>query len=76
MFENIKFDMDNKWAKVENEAVIEITKDMAAISIEEPNYIERYFYLNNDYWIIMKRKNSNIPYFVLWVKDGNLMEEK
>jgi hypothetical protein len=22
----------------------------------------------------MKRKNSNIPYFVLWVKDGNLMK--
>lgn len=71
MYENIKFDMDNKWAKVENEAVFWLID--WAMPIEEPKYIVRNFYLNNDYWIIMKRNNSEIPYFILWVKNWNLM---
>ena len=69
MFENIKFYMDNKWAKVENEAVISVSKTGL------PKYKVRNFYLNDNYWIFMKRKNSNIPYFLLWVKDWNLMKK-
>lgn len=76
MFENIKFDMDSKWAKVENEAVISIVENTAIImDMDIPKYKIRNFYLSDNYWIIMKRKNSNIPYFVLWVKDWNLMEK-
>jgi uncharacterized sporulation protein YeaH/YhbH (DUF444 family) len=75
MFENIKFKMDNKWAKVENEAVF-LWVMITSVSLpEEIKYIERNFYLNKNYWIIMKRKNSNIPYFILWVRDWNLMQK-
>ena len=73
MFENIKFDMDNKWAKVENEAVVAMTMD--TLSSIVPKYKVRNFYLNKNYWIIMKRKNSDIPYFVLWIKNWNLMKK-
>jgi len=75
MFENIKFDMDNKWAKVENEAVIIVAEKSMVMLTEKPKYKERNFYLDKDYWIIMKRQKSNIPYFVLWVKNWNLMKK-
>jgi hypothetical protein len=66
MYENIKFDMDNKGAKVENEAVISmVEKSAVIIDMDIPKYKVRNFYLSDNYWIIMKRKNSNIPYFVL-----------
>ena len=73
MFENIKFDMDNKWAKVENEAIE--TEDLTENIKPIPQYKERNFYLNKDYWIIMKRTNNKIPYFILWVKNWNLMQK-
>jgi hypothetical protein len=71
MFENIKFDMDEKGARVENEAVIVLGKS-AQIDDEEP----RHFVLDKPYWIIMKRKDSRAPYFLLGINNVELMEVK
>ncbi len=67
MFENIKFDMDEKGARVENEAVIVMIKGMP---MQEKM---RKFILNSPYWIIMKRKDSMNPYFLLGVNNTELM---
>ena len=76
MQEKIKFNMDNEWAKVENEAFIWFFEVVSAsVNEEEPDPIIRHFYLNDDYWIIMKRTDKKIPYFILWVKNDNLMEK-
>ncbi len=73
MFENIKFDMDEKGARVENEAVITLLKS-AAPSLDEEK--PRYFKLDKPYWIIMKRSNSKNPYFMLGVNNTELMKEQ
>ncbi len=70
MFENIKFDMDEKGARVENEAVITLLRTSApSPNAEKP----RYFIMNKPYWIIMKRSNSKNPYFILGVTNTELM---
>ncbi len=68
MFENIKFDMDEKGARVENEGVIGIDF-LAAPSRLKP----RNFILDKPYWVVMKRKDSLNPYFVLGVNNTELM---
>lgn len=70
MFENIKFDMDEKGARVENEAVIVLAK-----SIQFDDEKPRKFILDKPYWIIMKRKDSPNPYFILGINNTNLMGE-
>jgi len=70
MFENIKFDMDEKGARVENEAVI-TQKSFGIVDVEE----FRNFVLDKPYWVIMKRANSKNPYFLLGVNNTALMEE-
>ncbi|MBN2572073.1 MAG: hypothetical protein JXA68_08095 [Ignavibacteriales bacterium] len=65
MFENIKFDMDEKGARVENEAVIVLTKSVK----ESKNFI-----LDQPYWVVMKRADSQNPYFILGVNNTKLME--
>ncbi len=69
MFENIKFDMDEKGARVENEAVIVMTE-----SAREMPDKPRNFFLDKPYWIIMKRTDSPNPYFLLGVNNVELME--
>ena len=73
MFENIKFDMDEKGAKVENEAVIAIPLGAAGPS-KKPKI--KNFILDEPYWVIMKRANSQNPYFILGVNNVELMEVK
>ncbi len=70
MFENIKLDMDHKGARVENEGVIMMLGGMAS---KEPK-IKR-FILDKPFWVVMKRKNSQRPYFILGVKNTELMQE-
>ncbi len=73
MFENIKFDMDEKGARVENEGVIamEITSSEFTTKPPEP----KNFILDKPYWIVMKRTNSENPYFILGINNMELMEE-
>jgi hypothetical protein len=70
MFENIKFNMDEKGARVENEAVIVIGKSVPQFG--EP----RQFVLDKPFWVIMKRKNAQVPFFILHVKNVELMKIK
>ncbi len=73
MFENIKFDMDEKGARVENEAVITLLRATVTPSTQEK---PRSFKLGKAYWLIMKRNSSNNPYFVLGVNNSKFMQEK
>ncbi len=70
MMESIKFAMDEKGAKVENEAVIKMTRGMKIESGEPRNFI-----FDKPYWVIMKRKNSENPYFILGVNNVELMKK-
>ena len=71
MYENIKFDMDKKGARVENEAVIALLESVR-MTTEEP----RNFILNKPYWVIMKRADSDKPYFILGINNTELMKKK
>lgn len=73
MFENIKFDMNEKGAKVENEAVIATGYGIAGPS-KKPKI--KNFILDKPYWVIMKRADSQNPYFILGVNNVELMEAK
>lgn len=69
MFENIKFNMDEKGARVENEAVIVGSKT----SIEGPPPKIKVLKLDKPYWVIMKRTSSPNPYFLLGLNNTELM---
>lgn len=71
MFENIKFNMDEKGARVENEAVIVLGKSLN-IDDEKP----RKFELNKAFWVVMQRKGSPNPYFLLGINNTELMVAK
>ncbi len=62
--------MDYKGARVEYEAVVEMP---VGISNNEPKYKE--FILDKPFWIVMKRTESNNPYFILGVNNENVMEK-
>ena len=70
MFENIKFDMDHKGARVENEAGIVVGAGWGG---QKPKI--KKFILDKPFWVLMKRKNSQLPYFVLGVQNSELMEK-
>ena len=74
MFENIKFDMDEEGARVENEAAI-VMEMTAALPPREPIKIKRII-LDKPYWLIMKRTESKRPYFILGVNNENIMIDK
>ncbi|PIE98826.1 MAG: hypothetical protein CR988_01595 [Treponema sp.] len=69
MYENIKFNMDKKGAKVENEAVIIALK--SAGIMEEP----RMLIFDKPYWIVMQRSESDTPYFLLGINNSKLMQK-
>ena len=71
MFENIKFDMDHRGARVENEAVIVAP---TAMPFAQRPKIKR-FILDKPFWVVMKRKEGQHPYFILGVKNTELMEK-
>lgn len=69
MQEVVKFDMDEKGARVENEAVI------GMITSAGPNaYTPKKLILDKPYWVMMKRTDSNNPYFLLGVKDTSVLK--
>jgi len=70
MFENIKFDIDNKGARVENEAGIIGTTSMPVEPVER-----KFIVLDKPFWVVMKRTDSQNPYFILGVNNSSLLEE-
>lgn len=71
MFENIRFDMDQKGARAENEAVITM---LATSGPPNPQAKPRYLVFDKPFLIIMKRTTSEIPYFILGVNNSAIME--
>jgi len=71
MFENIKLDLDHKGARVENEAVIAVVR--GAMRREPPAH--KVLILNKPFWVIMKRRASTHPYFILGVNNSKVMEK-
>lgn len=69
MKEKIKFDMDEKGARVENEAVIVMRE--TAMPIQQK---QKIMMLDKPYWVVMKRYDSNNPYFILGVRNTELMQ--
>lgn len=70
MKEKIKFDMDEKGARVENEAVI-VMRETSMPAQQEI----KVMILNKPYWVLMKRFDSNNPYFILGVNNTELMKK-
>lgn len=71
MKEKIKFDMDEKGARVENEAVIV----MKVTSAGPGNQNIKSMILDKPYWVVMKRYDSSNPYFILGVNNTKLMKQ-
>ena len=69
MYESINFDMDHRGARVENEAVI------GGRGAGRKPQISRRFIMDKPFWVVMKRKDSQRPYFLLGVKNSELMEK-
>jgi 16S rRNA U516 pseudouridylate synthase RsuA-like enzyme len=63
--------MDEKGARAENEAVIVMSK-----SIYLDDETPKKLILNKPYWVIMKRKESQNPYFILGVNNTEIMTNK
>ncbi len=72
MYEMIKFDLDEKGARVENKAVIALP---TAMPPEEGKKI-RSFIMDKPFWVIMKRRGNKNPYFVLGVSNTELMKKR
>ncbi len=71
MKEKIKFDMDEKGARVENEAVI-----VARLTSVGPGQDKRkIMMLDKPYWVLMKRFDSANPYFILGVNNREFMQK-
>ncbi|QRN40684.1 MAG: hypothetical protein GKC53_00660 [Neisseriaceae bacterium] len=70
MIENIKFNMDEIGAKVENEAYIGFTSSASSV-VNTPKRL----ILDKPYWIIMKDSQGQSPYFILGVKNSKLMQK-
>ena len=69
MYENIAFELDETGVKVENEAVIMMPRGAAPVQVKH-----RYFYLDQPFWVILKRKTSPNPYFLLGVRNTSIMK--
>jgi hypothetical protein len=69
MQEHIRFEMNEKGVEVENDGRMDMVKGGA---MEEP--LPKKLLLNKPYWVIMKRKNSPRPYFILGVRNTAMMK--
>jgi hypothetical protein len=71
MKEKIKFDMDEKGARVENEAVIVMRETMVLSGSDR----RKIMMLDKPYWVVMKRFDSPNPYFILGVNNREFMQK-
>lgn len=74
MNEKIKFEMDEKGARVENEAVMVAVVD--SVALPQPEVLIRNFKLDNPFWLVMKRKQAPNPFFILGVKNNHIMTKE
>lgn len=71
MQEVLKFDMDERGARVENEALIGM---VTSVGPTPDPYKPKELILDKPYWIMMKRSNSTNPYFILGVNNTSFMK--
>lgn len=67
--ESVSFDMDEEGVKV---VAVTVMTGKDAIKGQPPK--PKHFYLDQPYWIIMKRNDSPRPYFILGVRNAAMME--
>jgi hypothetical protein len=67
MAENIKFEIDETGARAENDGVMQAQR-MSPVNT-------RNFFLNKPFWIVMKRKKSLNPYFIIHITNEEFMEK-
>jgi len=72
MKEKIKFRMDEKGARVENEGVIILRE--TSVGPGHSDYKPKIMKLDKPYWVVMKRFDSNNPYFILGINNTELMK--
>lgn len=65
--EDITFNLDNFGGNLSTDAYVDI---YMSASMEEP----RYFHFTDDFMIFLKEKDSNMPYFYLYVDDTQMLE--
>ena len=71
--QRIAFILDEKGAQIESEAEIDLTTEEEELE-EKPRPKKMHF--NKPFCIILKRKNSDKPYFAMWVSNSELMQKK
>ncbi len=69
--QTIKFNMDNKGAKLKSEAGMSVAK----MSLEPVTklVLENYYYFDRPFVLFLKEKNKDKPYFALRVKDDKYL---
>jgi hypothetical protein len=65
--------MDHRGAKVEDEGMIGVPLAAPFAFSRKPKI--RKFILDKPFWVVMKRKNSQHPYFVVGVKNIELIKK-
>ncbi|MFN8394584.1 MAG: hypothetical protein U0176_07935 [Bacteroidia bacterium] len=71
MKERVRFKMDEKGVKLENEAILRDPK--GGIKMKPKPKI---LHLDKPYWVVMKLKKSDRPYFLLGVRNTAMMTRK
>lgn len=68
--QTIRFEIDNEGGKIKSEAIIAV-KTSAIIAAEE----KRHFNYNDTFYLMLREKRKNKPYFMVKVDNMNLFQE-
>lgn len=68
--QTIRFEIDNEGGKIKSEAIIAV-KTSAIIATEE----KRHFNYNDTFYLMLREKGKNKPYFMVKVDNMNLFQE-
>lgn len=70
MFEIIRFEMNKKGARTENQVVP--ARDFPEIKASSP--LPKNLFMNKPFWLILIKKDSNNPYFISHIRNTTFME--
>jgi len=71
--QTIKFNLDNKGAKLKSEAAIQVMRATAAMHIPQTIILNNYYYFDRPFVIFLKETNKDKPYFAARIKDGKYL---
>ena len=69
--QTVKFDMDNKGARLKSEAALRVA-DKIAMYVEKI-YLEDFYYFDRPFVLFLKEKGKDKPYFAVRIKDGKYL---